>query len=249
MMRTFDIGKMRAACKSAAETLRAAGAIIRPGITTDDVNMFVHNDTIKRGGYPAPLNYHGFPKSVCTYVNDVVCHGIPGALVLCDGDIINVDVTTILDGHFGDTSATFIVGAAPDDVMNLVQLTEQALHIGIRNVRPGRRLNVIGKTIQDVAQNNGYSVVHEFGGHGVGVRFHTLPHVGHYDNKNCDVVIVPGMVFTIEPMLNVGGPDITTDGDSWTVRTLDGSLSCQFEHTVLVTDAGCEVLTSVDQNL
>lgn len=243
-MREFDINRMRAACRSAAETLRSVGPIIRPGITTDDINRHVHNHTVRQGGYPAPLNYKGFPKSVCTSVNYVVCHGIPGSYVLKEGDIVNVDVTTVLDGHFGDTSATFEVGNVDPEVHHLVALTQQALHNAIAYVRPGLALGGIGRVIQHLADNHNYGVVREFGGHGLGVRFHTSPHVNHFASNEESVILQPGMIFTIEPMLNLGTDEVWVASDGWTVRTVDGKHSAQFEHTILVTDDGAEVLTA-----
>jgi methionyl aminopeptidase len=245
-LKKFDIAKMQLACKSAAETLKLAGQAVRPGITTGDINTIVHNDTIKRGGYPATLNYRGFPKSCCTSVNDVACHGIPGSYVLKDGDIINVDVTTILDGHFGDTSATFFVGEPIDSIRNLVEITHLAMNIGISHVKPGDSLNNVGIAIQKVADDYGYGIVKEFGGHGIGTQFHTTPHVYHFDHDGNDVILKPGMTFTIEPMFNAGSPEVTLDSDGWTVRTSDGSTSAQFEHTILVTETGVEILTLTD---
>lgn len=242
-MREFNLEKMRAACRMAAETLRSTHDIIKPGITTDDINRFVHNFTIQRGGYPAPLNYRGFPKSVCTSVNDVVCHGIPGKLTLKEGDIVNVDVTTILDGHFGDTNATFLVGQVNEDVMRLVACASSALLAGIKQVKPGVSLNAIGTEIQRIAHINGYTTVREFGGHGIGTRFHTLPQVSHYDTGDDSIILKSGMIFTIEPMINMGTADVWLESDRWTVRTVDGMPSVQYEHTCLVTDDGVEILT------
>lgn len=238
----FDINKLRIACCLAAQTLKATGEIIRPGITTDALNAFAHNDTFKRGGIPAPLNYHGFPKSICTSVNDVVCHGIPGPYVLKDGDIINIDVTTIIDGHFGDTSATFLVGECSEDVKRLVGTTHQAMTVGINVVKPGLLLGVIGTAIQAFVETQGYSVVKEYGGHGIGTLFHGEPFVRHFSNVE-GPVLEPGMIFTIEPMINAGKREVLLSDDGWTVCTADMSLSCQFEHTILVTDDGYEVLT------
>jgi methionyl aminopeptidase len=243
-VRKFELDKMCVACRLAAETLAGVKAIIRPGITTDDINRWVHNDTVRRGGYPAPLNYKGFPKSCCTSVNDVVCHGIPGPYMLKDGDIVNVDVTTIFDGHFGDTSATFYVGTVDPKVQHLVGITLDAMLEGISRVRPGIALNDVGRAVQRFVEQHGYSVVKEFGGHGVGTRFHTAPHVAHYDVGDDVVILQPGMTFTIEPMVNMGAPDIRLEADKWTVRTQDGKPSAQFEHTVLVTEDGHEVLTA-----
>lgn len=241
-MRELNIDKMRIACKAAAETLKGVAGIVRPGMTTDDINRWVHNDTFRRGGYPAPLNYRGFPKSCCTSINDVVCHGIPGPLVLREGDIVNVDVTTIIDGHFGDTNATFCVGRVSDDTMRLVAVTHEAMMAGISKVRPGAALNDVGREVQRIAEVNGYSVVREFGGHGIGTRFHLTPHVSHFDAGD-ETPLRPGMIFTVEPMVNMGKPDIYIEADKWTVRTQDGKPSAQWEHTILVTESGAEVLT------
>jgi len=241
-VQSFDLSKMRKACASAADTLQAAGAIVRPGSTTAALNDFVHDHTVARGGIPAPLNYHGFPRSVCTSVNDVVCHGIPGALVLCDGDIINIDVTTILDGHFGDCSATFYVGTPSPDARRLVELTRLALETAVGIVGPGVRLGAIGQAIEPLARAGGCTVVREFGGHGIGTLFHTKPHVNHWACGDQTVLKV-GDVFTIEPILCLGARDVYVEADGWTVRTYDKGWSAQFEHTVLITDDGCEVLT------
>jgi len=238
----MDIDALRRACRAAAETLKVVGLAVKPGITTDDLNRIAHNDTLKRGGIPAPLNYHGFPKSVCTSVNEIVCHGIPGKYVLKEGDIVNIDVTTIIDGHFGDTNATFFVGSCSDEAKKLVRVTYEAMQLGISAVKPGQRLGVVGNAIQEHAEINGYTVVHEFGGHGIGTIFHGEPFVRHFANVE-GPILTPGMTFTIEPMINVGKREVLLSDDDWTVRTADRSLSAQFEHTVLVTDTGCEVLT------
>lgn len=244
-MESVDLNKMRAAGKSAAATLQAAGNSIRVGMTTADIDRVVHNDTLKRGGVPATLNYRGFPASCCVSVNDVVCHGIPGSLVLNEGDIVNVDVTTILDGHYGDTSATFCVGACTDVACRLVNKTEIAMWEGIRTIKPGVWLSEIGAAIYDYTYPLRYSIVREFGGHGIGRRFHTPPHVNHFRNGTGGPQLVPGMIITVEPITTLGAPDIIMDSDGWTVRTRDGSLSAQFEHTVLVTETGFEVLTEL----
>lgn len=245
-MRQFDINKMRASCKLAAEVLASAGTMIQPGITTDDINRHVHNLIVKRGAYPAPLNYRGFPRSVCTSVNEVVCHGIPGSLILRDGDIVNVDVTTILDGHFGDTNATFFVGEPSDEVRRLVEVTHLCLNAGICAVEPGSDIRLIGRRIQEIAEDYGYGVVKEFGGHGVGVRFHSKPHVNHFDDDDRESFILqPGMTFTIEPMINMGTDEVWLGSDGWTVKTADGKPSAQFEQTLLVTDGGHEILTTL----
>lgn len=245
-MRPFDVNKMRVACRIAAETLKEVERIIRPGITTGDIDKFVHADTLKRGGWPAPLNYRGFPKSCCTSVNDVVCHGIPGSYVLQDGDIVNVDVTTIVDGHFGDTNATFQVGTVDTKVQHLIALASQAMYAGIRNAVPGRPLNDVGRIIENMAKNHGYSVVKQFGGHGIGTRFHMDPHVAHYDTGDDSVILKVGDVITVEPIFNQGSPVIQLDSDGWTVRTADGLPSAQWEHTILITETGSEILTRVN---
>jgi len=246
-MQPVDMVKMRAACKAAAQTLHLAGSLLKPGITTADIDRIVHNDTVRRGGRPAPLNYRGFPKSCCTSVNDVVCHGIPGPLVLKEGDIVDIDVTTILDGHFGDTNATFYVGEVKPEVQHFVLCACSAMWQGIHAVKPGAKLGAIGKAIEAYATEHGYSVVRDFGGHGIGRIFHGKPHVNHFAN-NDQLVLTPGMLFTVEPMINMGKPEVKIDmGDMWTVRTADGSLSAQFENTVLVTDDGVEVLTRIDE--
>jgi len=244
-MQPVDLDKMRAACRSTAETLHLAGSLLKPGMTTADIDRIVHNDTIRKGGRPAPLNYRGFPKSCCTSVNDVVCHGIPGSLVLKDGDIVNIDVTTILDGHFGDTNATFFIGETKPEVEAFVVRVAQAMWAGIHQVRPGVPLGVIGQAIEAYATKEGFTVVREFGGHGIGRRFHDRPHVNHFANHD-GPVLETGALFTIEPMLCMGSPEIKIDADGWTVRTVDGSLSAQFENTCLVTEDGVEVLTRVD---
>lgn len=244
-MQPVDIDKMRAACRSAAETLHLAGSLLKPGMTTNDIDRIVHNDTIRKGGKPAPLNYRGFPKSCCTSVNDVVCHGIPGPLILKEGDIINIDVTTILDGHFGDTNATFFVGKAAPEVEAFVVRVACAMWAGIHQVRPGAKLGEVGQAIEAYATREGFSVVREFGGHGIGRRFHDRPHVNHFANTE-GPVLQPGMLFTVEPMINMGGRQVKIDMDMWTVKTADGSLSAQFENTCLVTEDGVEVLTRID---
>lgn len=247
-MRQFDVAKMRASCRLAAQALVLARSVVRPGITTDDINRHVHNFIVKNGAYPAPLNYRGFPKSVCTSVNDVVCHGIPGKLALKEGDIVNVDVTTILDGHFGDTSATFLVGSVDHSVMQLVDVTLEATLEGIRCIGPGMSVASIGDAVGSVAEKHGYGVVKEFGGHGLGTRFHTEPFVSHCRSSDRhDTVLRPGMCLTVEPMLTMGPPDVWLESDKWTVRTQDGRPSAQWEHTVLVTDNGHEVLTMLPE--
>jgi len=245
-----EIEAMRVACRVAAETLVVVGDKLRPGMTTREINEIVHEDTLKRGGYPAPLNYRGFPKSVCTSVNDVVCHGIPGDEVLRAGDIINVDVTTIIDGFHGDTSATFYIGAPSPEARKVVEVARKSLDLGIREVKEGARLGDIGAAIQEYVEGEGCSVVRDFVGHGIGRKFHDAPQVKHYGKRGTGDRLKAGMTFTIEPMVNIGGWEVTVDpADKWTVRTVDGSLSAQFEHTCLVTKQGVEVLTRREKPL
>ena len=238
-----EVEALRVASQMAAETLLAVGEMIRAGLTTDDLNTFVHADTLKRGGFPAPLNYHGFPKSVCTSVNEVVCHGIPGSRVLEPGDIVNVDVTTIYNGFFGDTSATFYIGTPSPEARHVTEVARRSLELGIAQVREGARLGDIGAAIQEFAEGEGCSVVRAFVGHGIGRKFHEPPQVSHVGKRNDGMRLKAGMCFTIEPMINVGGPDVEVLADKWTAITTDRSLSAQFEHALVVTRSGCEVLT------
>ena len=238
-----EVDAIRVASQMTTETLLAVGEILRAGMTTDDINRFVHEDTLKRGGIPAPLNYHGFPKSVCTSVNEVVCHGIPGGRVLEPGDIINVDVTTIYGGFHGDTSATFYIGKPSPDAKHVTEVARRSLELGIAQVRDGARLGDIGAAIQEFAEGEGCSVVRSFVGHGIGRRFHEAPQVSHVGVRGKGDRIRAGMVFTIEPMINLGGFEVEVQADKWTVLTADRSLSAQFEHTMVVTKTGCEVLT------
>jgi methionyl aminopeptidase len=244
-----EIEALRRACRLASETLLQAAELIRPGITTEDINRFVHEDTIRRGARPAPLNYHGFPKSVCTSINEVVCHGIPGTQRLEDGDIINVDVTSIYEGFHGDTSATFYVGQPTKEARHVTETARRSLEIGIAVVRDGARLGDIGAAIQEFAEGEGCSVVRAFVGHGIGRRFHEPPQVSHVGTRGSGLRLRAGMCFTIEPMINVGGYEVDVLDDGWTVITRDGSLSAQFEHTLVVTRDGCEVLTARDRPL
>ena len=238
-----EVDALRIASQMAAETLLAVGEILRPGMTTEDINRFVHEDTVRRGGWPAPLNYHGFPKSVCTSVNDVVCHGIPSDRVLLSGDIINVDVTTIFNGFFGDTSATFFVGTPSAEAKHVTEVSRRSLELGIAEVREGARLGDIGAAIQAYAESEGCSVVRAFVGHGIGRKFHEPPQVSHVGKRGEGMRLKAGMCFTIEPMINLGHWEVEILEDKWTVLTADGSLSAQFEHAVVVTKSGCEVLT------
>ena len=246
-----EIEAMRVVCRMAAETLLLVGEKIRPGMTTEEIDKLVHEDTVRRGARPAPLNYKGFPKSVCTSVNDVVCHGIPSPdEVLAEGDIVNVDVTHWFEGFHGDTSATFYVGPPSRDARHVVEVARRSLALGIAEVREGARLGDIGAAIQEFVEGEGCSVVRDFVGHGIGRRFHEPPQVKHYGKRGTAERLKAGMIFTIEPMVNLGGWEVEVDPeDKWTVRTADGSLSAQFEHTILVTKTGSEVLTARDRPL
>jgi methionyl aminopeptidase len=215
-------------------------------VTTAQIDTWVREDTARRGGTPSQLGYKGFPAAVCTSRNQVVCHGIPSASEhLADGDIVNVDVTTELEGFHGDTSRTFLLGAASPEARHVAAVAERCLAAGVAVVRPGARLGDIGAAIQELAAREGCSVVPAFGGHGIGRRMHMDPHVSHVGRRGRGLRLKPGMAFTIEPMINLGAPDVVVLEDDWTVVTRDGSLSAQFEHTVYVTESGVEVLTTV----
>jgi methionyl aminopeptidase len=235
--------RMRRACRAAADILREAGTHVRPGLTTDALDALVHELTLQKGGYPSPLNYHGFPKSLCTSVNEVICHGIPDNRALEEGDIVNLDVTIYLDGMHGDTNATFPVGKIDDESARLVRVTYECLMRGIEAVKPGRPISDIGRAIETLATEHKLGVVRAYCGHGIGERFHTALQIPHYYEKEADTVMEPGMTFTIEPMLSLGDWQHRTWNDGWTAVTADGSRSAQFEHTVLVTDTGVEILT------
>ncbi len=217
--------------------------MIKPGLETEAINTFVHEETIKAGAIPAPLNYRGFPKSVCVSVNEVICHGIPGDRVLKSGDIVNVDITPILDGYYADASKTFFVGTPTKQGQKIVSVAAESLKRGIETIAPGARLGDIGYAIQSYAESQGCSVVREFVGHGVGIDFHEQPQVLHFGTRGKGVTLVPGMVFTIEPMINLGKKELHVLEDRWTAVTNDGSLSAQFEQTLLVTENGWESLT------
>jgi methionyl aminopeptidase len=239
-----EIRRMRRAGKAAAQTLAYVGARLRPGVTTADIDRWVREDTARRGGRPSQLGYEGFPAAVCTSRNDVVCHGIPRTdVVLVDGDIVNVDVTTMIDGFHGDTSATFFVGKPSSDAARIVEVARACRDAGIAVVRDGARLGDIGAAIREVAEKNGCSVVRDYGGHGIGRRMHLPPHVSHVADGGSGPRLRAGMALTIEPMVNLGGPEVRVTDDGWTVVTIDGSLSAQFEHTIVVTREGCEVVT------
>lgn len=239
-----EIQKMRIAGRLAAEVLEVVAPHVKPGITTDELNTICHDHIInQQQAIPAALNYHGFPKSVCTSVNHVVCHGIPSDKKLKDGDIINVDVAVIKEGYFGDTSQMFFVGQPSVLAKRLVNVTQECLYLGIKMVRPGIRLGDIGATIQKHAESQHFSVVREYCGHGIGTAFHEDPQVLHYGKPGTGEILQAGMTFTIEPMINAGNRQIKLLPDGWTVITKDHKLSAQWEHTLLVTDSGYEVLT------
>lgn len=213
------------------------------GVTTNQINEIVHNFTIQNGGQPAPLNYNGFPKSVCTSINDVICHGIPDDTILKEGDIINVDITTILDGYYSDSSRMYTIGKISNKAKKLVKTAKECLEIGINMIKPYESLNTQGIEIVKHAKENGFSVVRDLGGHGIGLAFHEEPHVHHFDTDENNIILVPGMVFTIEPMINEGVFLCRLMDDDWTIKTFDGGLSAQWEHTVVVTEMGAEILT------
>ena len=242
-VRRDEVERMRRAGAAAAEILVEAGRAVQPGVTTDRIDALVHEATIVRGGYPSPLNYRGYPKSVCTSVNEVICHGIPDSRPLSDGDIVNIDVTIFLDGVHGDTSVTVLVGDVDDHSRRLVAETRIAMDLGIDTVRPAQPLHAIGRTIERHAQRHGLGVVREFIGHGIGTEFHSGLQVKHYFDPRDDTLLVAGMTFTIEPMLTLGDPSCALWDDAWTAVTLDGRRTAQFEHTLLVTEDGVERLT------
>jgi len=244
LLGSADVAAMRRAGRAAAETLAAVAARIAPGVSTADIDAWVRADTRRRGGRPSQLGFEGFPAAVCTSRNAVVCHGIPRRDErLSDGDIINVDVTTELDGFHGDTSATLFVGAPSAEARHVVETARRCRDAGIAAVRAGARLGDIGAAIEELATREGCSVVRELGGHGIGRAMHQPPHVHHFGQRGAGLRLREGMAITIEPMINLGAPGVRQLDDGWTIVTADGSLSAQFEHTVLVTREGCEILT------
>jgi methionyl aminopeptidase len=234
---------IRQACQLSKDILNMVGSMIAVGITTSAIDQWVYEYTIQHGAIPAPLNFEGFPRSVCTSINNVVCHGIPDETVLQDGDIINVDVTSILNGYYGDVSRMFLIGEPSKEARDLVKVARECLYLGIKQVKPFNRVGDMAFAIEQYANSHGYSVVQEYGGHGVGLDFHEEPFVQHYGERHCGMVLVPNMVFTIEPMINTGGYKCTRLADGWTAVTSDGSLSAQWEHTVRVTETGVEILS------
>lgn len=238
------IERVRVAARLAAQALELVGSHVAPGVTTDDLDAIGHDFLVEHGAYPSTLGYRDFPKSLCTSVNEVICHGIPDSTVIEDGDIVNIDVTAYIGGVHGDNNATFLAGDVDEESRLLVERTREALARAIKAVVPGREINVVGRVIEKYAARFGYGVVRDYTGHGVGPAFHTGLVVPHYDAAPAyDTLIEPGMVFTIEPMLNLGTPDWVMWDDDWTVLTADGRRSAQFEHTLLVTDTGAEILT------
>ncbi|MDJ0815250.1 MAG: type I methionyl aminopeptidase [Desulfobacterales bacterium] len=238
-----DIEAIRKAGRLVLETLELVESKIKPGLVTDEINTLVHEFTIKNGAKPAPLNYRGFPKSVCVSANEVICHGIPGNRILADGDIVNVDVTSILNGYFADANRTFFVGTPHEDATRIVKVARECLRRGMSAIKPGNTLGDIGWAIQSYAEAQGCSVVREFVGHGVGFEFHEPPQIPHFGNRGSGITLIPGMVFTVEPMINLGKKELRILDDNWTAVTKDGSLSAQFEQTILVTEDGLESLT------
>ena len=239
------IEKMRDTSRIAAEALREAGAAVAPGITTDELDRIAHEYMLDHGAYPSTLGYRQYPKSTCISLNEIICHGIPDSTVVEEGDIVNIDVTAFKNGVHGDTNATFIAGEASEEHTLLVERTEQAMWRGIKAVKPGREINVIGRVIESYAKRFGYNVVRDFTGHGVGPTFHNGLVILHHDNQRDHTTLEPGMTLTIEPMINLGSLDYDIWDDNWTVQTKDKKWTAQFEHTLVVTDDGCEVLTAL----
>jgi methionyl aminopeptidase len=237
------IEKMRIAGRLAAQATQLAGEHCQPGVTTDEIDAIVHEFLCDHGAYPSTLGYRGFPKSCCTSLNEVICHGIPDSTVIEDGDIINVDVTAYINGVHGDTDATFCVGNVSEENRLLVERTHEAMMRGIKAVAPGRRLNAVGRVIEAYARRFGYGVVRDFTGHGIGETFHSGLYVPHYDKPDLETVMEPGMTFTIEPMITLGTHKFEMWRDGWTVVTKDRKWTAQFEHTIVVTDDGYEILT------
>jgi methionyl aminopeptidase len=237
------IERMRIAGQIAGQALEEVGKAVAPGVTTDDLDRVGHEFLLDHGAYPSTLGYRGFPKSLCTSLNEVICHGIPDSTELAEGDICNVDITAFIGGVHGDTNATFLVGEVSDEARLLVERTHEATMRAIKAVAPGRPVNVIGRVIESYAKRFDYGVVRDFTGHGIGTSFHSGLVIPHYDDPRYDTVMEPGMTFTIEPMITLGTYDYEIWDDSWTVVTRDRRLTAQFEHTILVTDTGSDILT------
>jgi len=237
-----DIAKMRKSCHLARNVLQEASKLVKPGVTTQMIDEFVFQMSVENGAYPSPLNYKGFPKSACTSVNNVACHGIPDSRALVDGDIINIDITVYLDGFHGDCSKTFPVGEIDENAQKLIRVTEECLEIGIKNCKPNRLYHDIGFQIEAHAQKHGFSVIPIFTGHGIGSYFHGPPDIFHVGNTYPGVM-EPGVTFTVEPLLSEGEPRVGIYEDDWTAVTMDNSRAAQAEHTILITESGCEILT------
>ncbi|HTI28479.1 MAG TPA: type I methionyl aminopeptidase [Kutzneria sp.] len=237
------IEAMRVASRIAAQALQEGGKAIAPGVTTDHIDAVVHEFLCDHGAYPSTLGYRNFPKSCCTSLNEVICHGIPDSTVIEDGDIVNIDVTAFIGGVHGDTNATFLAGEVSEEARLLVERTHEATMRAIKAVRPGRQLNVVGRVIEAYANRFGYGVVRDFTGHGIGRSFHSGLVVLHYDEPSVTTELEPGMTFTIEPMINLGTIEYDIWPDNWTVTTKDRKWTAQFEHTIVVTDSGAEILT------
>lgn len=240
---TEEIEGMKKSAKITTGILDFLTDKLVPGMKTIEIDQMVYDYTVERGGIPATLNYNGYPKSCCTSINDTICHGIPGDEVLRDGDIINVDITTNLNGYFSDSSRMYLIGNVSDKAKKLVEETYNCMMIGIEAVKPFVSVDVIGQTIEAYANSKGYSVVRDLGGHGIGLEFHEEPHVNHFKTNDMGMILIPGMTFTVEPMINEGSFRAKFLEDGWTVKTVDGTLSAQWEHTVLVTETGVEILT------
>lgn len=241
-----EVEKMRVSCRLAANVIEMIAPYVKEGISTEKLNDICHDYIVNfQDAIPAPLNYHGYPASICTSINEVVCHGIPSkAQILKSGDIVNIDVTVIKDGYHGDTSVTFLIGEVSEENKKLVNVTQHCLYEAIKILKPGIKLGDVGHLIQSIAHSNGYGVVRDFCGHGIGKKFHEDPQVLHYGTKNTGIVLKEGMTFTIEPMINIGKYHVEISRkDNWTVTTKDRKNSAQFEHTVLITSTGHEVLT------
>ena len=241
--RPEDFVPMRAAGRLAAETLDMIGAHVVPGVSTDQLNQICHDFILAHGATPSPLNYRGFPKSICTSINHVVCHGIPGDKTLAEGDIVNIDVTVTLDGWFGDSSRMYVAGTPSTKAKRLIEVTYEAMMRGIAQVKPGNTFGDIGYAIQSYVEAQRFTVVRDFCGHGIGRKFHEPPNVLHFGRRGEGTVIKPGMFFTIEPMVNAGRPEVKILDDGWTAVTRDRSLSAQFEHMLGVTETGVEIFT------
>ncbi|CAL4320247.1 type I methionyl aminopeptidase [Buchnera aphidicola] len=242
---SYDIKKMKEVCKLTADVLDFIKKYISPGISTEEINKICHNYIVnKKKSIPACLGYQGYPKSICVSLNNVVCHGIPNKkIILKNGDILNIDISLIKNNYFGDSSKMFMVGKCSHIAKKLCKVTLESLYSSIKIIKPGINLNKIGKTIEKIAKKNNFSVVQEYCGHGIGKNFHEEPYVLHYNEKKQNIILQKGMIFTIEPMINAGKRNIFCDKDNWTVKTKDNSLSAQYEHTILVTENGYEVLT------